>query len=138
MKIQENVLSIGKQIFLGKTIVGASWILAGVFGYIGGLLGDIFQAVFLLGAILPMLKLWRSKKEESDEMADDNYIQAKAKAGDLMHIVLCLATIAVPLISLIPDSESWNWPRVMAWSFFILIGIQNLITGFVFKRLEEE
>ena len=84
-----------------------------------------------------MILLRRSKKEESDEMADENFIRAKALAGDLMHIVLCLATVAVPLMGFIPGSENWNWPRVMAWSFFILIGIQNLITGFAFKKLEE-
>ena len=87
--------------------------------------------------IIPMILLRRSKKEESDEMADENFIRAKALAGDLMHIVLCLATVAVPLMGFIPGSENWNWPRVMAWSFFILIGIQNLITGFAFKKLEE-
>lgn len=133
----KRILSIGSQIFLGKVVVGICWIIAGVAGYLGGLVGDILQVIFLLGAIIPMILLRRSKKEESDEMADENFIRAKALAGDLMHIVLCLATVAVPLMGLIPGSENWNWPRVMAWSFFILIGIQNLITGFAFKKLEE-
>lgn len=133
----KKVLSIGSQIFLGKVVVGICWIIAGISGYLGGLLGDILQIIFLLGAIIPMILLQRSKKEESDEMADENFTRAKAQAGDLMHIVLCLATVAVPLMGFIPGSVDWNWPRVMAWSFFILIGIQNLITGFAFKKLEE-
>ena len=74
-----------------------------------------------------MILLWRSKKEDSDEMTDENFTRAKAQAGDLMHFVLCIATVVVSVMGFIPGSEDWNWPRVMAWSFFILIGIQNLI-----------
>ena len=63
----KRILSIGSQIFLGKVVVGIFWIIAGVAGYLGGLVGDILQVIFLLGAIIPMILLRRSKKEESDE-----------------------------------------------------------------------
>ena len=62
----KKVLSIGSQIFLGKVVVGICWIIAGISGYLGGLLGDILQIIFLLGAIIPMILLRRSKKEESE------------------------------------------------------------------------
>ena len=130
-------LSIGGQIFLGKIVVGICWMAAGISGYFGGVISSALQIIFLLGAIIPMILLFRSKKEESDEMADVNLTQAKAQTGDLMHIVLCMAAVIVPLLEFFPGSTDWNWPRIMGWSFFILIGIQNLITGFVFKMLEE-
>lgn len=133
---KKSALSIGSQIFLGKVLVGIFWLLAGVAGLFGNVPGHILQIIFLLGVAVLWTRLLRAKKEEGDEMADSNYMRAKATAGDWMHIVFCAATIAVPLMGFIPGSEHWNWPRVMAWSFFMLIGIQDLITGIVFKKLE--
>ena len=129
-------MSIGKQVFWGKIFVGFAWIGTGVSALFDSLLANILQIVFLLSVIIPLVMLFAFKKEEEDEMAAENYLKAKAKTSDFMHIVFCLAAIATPLLSMAPFSTGWNWPRLMTWSFFVLLGIQNLITGFTFRKLE--
>lgn len=133
---KNRIMSVKTQVFLSKTIVGIGWIAAGVFGFVDALLGDVMQVFFLLAAIIPMILLWRLKKEAGDEMSDENYVQAKAKAGDIMQMVLCLCTIVTPIISKLAAADCWDWAEIMMWSFFILIGVQNLITGFIFNKLE--
>ena len=58
---------------------------------------------------------------------------AKAPAGDLVYIVPYIATVAVLSKGFKPGNEDWNWPRFLGWSFFVLVGMRNLITGFAFK-----
>lgn len=137
MKSSGKGITLFTQMFVGKIFVGFCWVAAGVSGYADSIISHVLQILFLLGALLSTFVLLRLKKEESDEMAIANYVKAKATSSDIIHIVMCIATFLVPLLAMVPASETWNWPRVMAHSFFVLIGMQNLITGILFQNYEE-
>ena len=136
---RESELSVGKQMFIGNTVIGILWIAVGISGWFDGKLYSILQKVFMLGGLVALIIFWRVKKEATDEMADEHYLQAKAKAGDFLHATLLVSILTVLAIALfIPQSKEWRWPIIMAWSFFILIGIQRLTIGIIFKKLEEQ
>ena len=136
--MEKKPLSIGSQMFWGKIFIGCLWIAYAVIGLFDNLVCDILGAAALAGGVIILVILMRIDLEEDDEMSHHNYIQAKAKTTDVMHIVFCLcsifsAVIVVLLKKLGIENNAW-----ISNSFFLLMGIQNLVTGLVFRELEAE
>lgn len=80
----------------------------------------------------------KCKHEEDDEMSEYNYMKAKANTTRVMHYVFCVAMIASPLVYKLLQDVDVNWVRVVSRMFFALMGIQDITTGLIFRRLEAE
>ena len=76
--------------------------------------------------------------DDGDEMAEYNYIKAQAKAGGALFMVLCIASIVFSLGFGLVENMDISWTRIISYSFFIPIGIHNLLIGLFFRKLEAE
>ena len=138
MKKEKSQMSIGAQTFLGKTVIGLLWIGVGITDMFDSLVMNIVHAVLLVGTIVVLVVVMRANREEDDEMSDYNYMKAKARTRDLMHFVYCGAAIVSALVFGLLQNVDIYWAQVISGMFFILMGVQDLITGIVFRRLEAE
>ena len=134
----EKKMSIKSQMFWGKIFAGMLWICTGIFGMIDTLACHIVQIVCLLGGILILSVLLKSKHEKDDEMSEYNYMKAQAKTTRVMHFVFCIGMIASPLVYKLLQDVDVSWIRVVSQMFFLLIGVQDITTGLIFRRLEAE
>jgi len=138
MKREKSQMSIGTQTFLGKTVIGLLWIGVGITDMFNSLIMNIVHAVLLVGSIVVLVVVIRATREEDDEMSAYNYMKAKARTRDLMYFVYCGAAVTSALVFGLLQNADIYWAQVISGIFFILIGIQDLITGIVFRRLEAE
>ena len=133
----KKTMSFAEQIQTLKVVTGAAWICVGVFSCINNPIFTILQIVALLVCIVNVVRVSSAEKEESDEMAQENLYKAKAKALDLMHGILGLIAIAAMLF-LGKNTVTLDWAEVIPAIFFIILGIQELMIGITFRKLEEE
>lgn len=138
MKKEKSQMSVGAQTFWSKTVAGLLWIGVGITDMFDGLVMNIIHILLLVGAIAVFVVLMRANREEDDEMSDYNYMKAKAKTRNLMHYVYCGGAILSALVFGLLQNADIYWAQVISGLFFILMGIQDLITGIVFRRLEAE
>ena len=136
--MRKEPLSIGRQMFWSKIFVGCLWIAYAMLGLFDNIICDVLSVVALVGAVAVLVVFMRIDLEEDDEMAHHNYVQAKAKTTDVMHIVFCgssilSAVIVVLLKKLGIENNAW-----IPNCFFLLMGIQNIVTGLIFQKLEAE
>ena len=138
MKNNEKVMSINSQVFWGKTFVGFLWIGAGISGMFDTLFFNFLHMLFLACAVVLMVVILRAKRENDDEMSEYNYMKAKAISTTIMHIIYCIAMIASALCFGLLQDAGLSWGRIIARIFFIIMGIQDVVIGIVFHRLEAE
>lgn len=132
----KNEMRVGTQLFLGKTVAGLLWIGAGVSGCFRSIAGSIVSIGFLLLAAIIATILLKARAERSDEMARQNLMEAKSKTRDIMHMLYCvLAVAAASALGLLKDIDV-SWPRMVSQLFFVLMGVQDLLTGIIFRKLE--
>ena len=136
--MKKEPMSIGTQMFLGKIFVGCTWIGTGVFGMFDNLVCHIIRIICLVAAVTVMVVLMRVDLEEDDEMAEYNYTQANAKTTKYMHIVFCACSVLSAVAMFFLKDLDITWYRVIPELFFLLMGIQNIITGVIFRKLEAE
>lgn len=134
----KKTLSIKEQMLLLKTVSGIAWIVAGVFGYFDNAVCTLIVAAAMIVAVFCLIRVMAAQKELSDEMSDQHYAMAQSDAMNKLHWILCIAAILLILADVIPLQLNLNWREVLISLFFIIIGLTNLLTGFTFKRLEEE
>lgn len=137
-KKAKEPMSIGMQMFWGKIFIGCAWIGSGICGIFDNLLCNILHIVCLAAAVAVMVVLMRVDLEEDDEMSQHNYTEAKAKTTNVMHIVFCICSILSALFFGLLKNADLPWHRIVAEMFFLLMGIQNIVTGIIFQRLEAE
>lgn len=136
--MKKELMPIGKQIFLSKIFVGCTWIGSGAFGMFDNLVCNILHLLCLVAAVTFMVVLMRADLEEDDEMAEYNYTKANAKTTKVMHIIYCACSVlSIVVIYLLKDADIL-WYRVIPEMFFLLMGIQNIVTGIIFRKLEAE
>lgn len=136
--MKKEPMTIGRQMFWGKIFVGFAWIGTGISGMFDNLAASILRIACLVAAIVVMVVLMRVDLEEDDEMSQHNYTAANATTAKVMHIVFCICSILCALgMGLLKDVEV-PWNRVVPQFFFLLMGIQNIITGVIFRKLEAE
>ena len=140
MKKKEGLVPIGAKIFWGQTVMGILWIGVGLTGIFDNLICDILKILFLMAAIVVLVKVSRINRigDDSDEMAEYNYIKAQAKAGGALLMVLCIASIVFSLGFDLVENMDISWTRIISHIFFVLMGIYNLLVGRFFRKLEAE
>lgn len=136
----KKVFPIGKSIFWGQTAKGIFWIGAGFTGMFDNLLCNILSALFLLVGIISLIMFFRidSVGNDADEMAEYNYVKAKANAGHILETTLCIAGIISILTFRFLTGLDLDWPRIVSQLFFVLMGIHSLSIGLSFRKLEAE
>lgn len=138
MKREKTPMSISTQSFWSSIVTGILWIGVGITDIFDSAVINIINALLLAGTLVVLIFFLRANREEDDEMSNYNHMKAKAKTRDLMHFVYCCAAIvSAVLFGLLRNADIY-WPQVISGLFFILMGIQDLITGIVFRRLEAE
>ena len=120
--------------------MGILWIGAGLTGMFDNLICNILKILFLMAACVVLIKVSRIGRigDDGDEMAEYNYTKAQAKAGGVLHMVLCIASIVFALWFGLVQNMDISWSRIIPLIFFVLMGIHNLLIGLFFRKLEAE
>ena len=140
MKKEEKLVPIGTTIFWGQTATGIFWIGAGLTGMFDNLVCDVLNILFLLAGIISLVKVLKIGRtgDDGDEMAEYNYLKAKANAGSILHMIICFASVASTACYALLQDLDISWPRVVSYTFFVIMGIHNLLIGLFFRKLEAE
>ena len=104
------------------------------------IVADVFNILFLAAAIVSIVIVFKIGRigDDGDEMAEYNYTKAKATAGSMLHMLLCVLSMATAIFFGLLQDMDISWPRIISRMFFILMGIHNLMIGLVFRKLEAE
>lgn len=133
----KKTMYYSERVKLEKTFLGIIWLASGVLGFFDGIISLIMQAMASITCVYTLLKVSRAKKEEADEMAEQNMNRAKALAFDYMQIVYCcLAIVAILLLKNVELSIGLN--KIIPNITFIAMGVNHLFVGLVFRKFEEE
>lgn len=138
MSKEKRVLSVTNQIKFMYTINGISWIATGILSFFDNIPCKALRCISLLVSVIVLGKVIFSEREMTDEMAERNLNDAKAKALSYLHIALGMIALLALIFTEFNLSMNISWGRIITGVFFLLIGIENLLTGVLFQRLEEE
>lgn len=130
-------MSYAEQIRLLKVVSGIAWIVVGISGCFENIVCSIIQILALLVCIINIVRVSVAKKENSDEMADENLCKAKAKTLDIMHGVFCVIAIAAMFV-FGRNTITLDWTKAIPAVFFIVLGVAELSVGVAFRKLEDE
>lgn len=135
MEKKKEKMTIGKNIFLTKTFKGLFFVFSGITQMIGN---DFFNkiSIFLFSCSLILIFTgMHSDTENMDEMAIQNYNQARAISCEIMTLFFLVVLLIIEFLSLINfDLVFGN--KILTGILVIIIGIQDFISGFVFHKLE--
>ena len=137
-----KTLSLRTTAFWKNTFSGILWVGVGISGMFRNSVCEIMHiallaSVLFIGIILSAFAV-ASKIDKNDEMADYNYIKARATASGVMYFFYCIGAIASALIFGLMKNADISWPRIISNMFFIVLGIQDIVIGIIFRRLEAE
>ncbi len=135
--MKDKVMSVKTQIKYLKTLNGIAWIITGISELFDNIPCIILTIVSLLCSIFLFLKVQLSEKEISDEMASRNLADARAMTLMQMHIGFCVASVFLIFFVEFPIAHQIDWSRFIVPAIFIILGIEDLLTGLYFKKLEE-
>ena len=140
MKKEEKVVSIGTTIFWGETVAGIFWLGAGITGMFDNMVCHVLNILFLCAGLVSLAKVFKIYKtgDDSDEMAEYNYMKAKAKAGSALHRIICFMALGTTVGYALLQNLDISWPRVVSYLFFVLMGVHNILIGLYFRKLEAE
>ena len=140
MKKKESRIPVGVRMFWGQTVMGLLWIGVGLTGMFDNLICSILNLLFLMAAIVALVKGIRINRigDDGDEMAEYNYTKAQAKAGGALFTVLCIASIVFALGFGLAQNMDISWTRIISHILFVLMGIYYLLVGRFFRKLEAE
>ncbi len=133
-----KTLSISTKAFLGKIVLGFLMIAIAITNMFDGLIWDIVSILFLVVVAGILTALSKMKSEEDDEMSLFNYKEAKSKVSDIMHLLLLAIAVIVPIILSKIDTSDISLPIIVGSIFYSVVGIQNILTGIIFRKLEAE
>lgn len=135
--MSKRVFKYGTRIAFRETINGALWIAAGVFGIFDNKPCKIISVIMLALALLSQtFSIW-GKFEKTDEMASANLSEAKAITLDYLRILIMIVYI---VLLLMPNDvvAGFNWNKIVYPALILLIGLPEVMTGLLFKKIEEE
>jgi len=137
---RKKEMSFAEQIHTLKTERGIIWIIVGVLNCFDSAIMSVLRIIALVFCIIEIFRVSRAKRENSDEMAEENLEKAKARTLDLMHNVFLLSSIIAMSAAFILDKGvvAVNWTKTVPVVFFIIYGIEELLTGLIFRKMEAE
>ena len=135
-------MSVVAQIFWCKTVLGLLWLSVGITHMFDSFAANMIHIALLICVVLLLVIFLKAgldaKLEAYDEMSDYHLMKAKATTHDVLHYVFCLGAIIFSLAWSFLKMPNSPWHRIVPGSFFLLMGIRDLITGITFRRLEAE
>ena len=131
-------MSISTQSFLGSIVIGLLWIVVGIVRIFDNPFLEIIHIILLALVLTVMFIVIKANREEDDEMSHYNDLKAKAKTRDIMQFVYGGSAIISAVVFGLLQNQEISWVRIIISIFFILMGIQDIITGIVFHSLEAE
>ena len=150
----DKVISVTEAMKLRFQKQGTAFIIVGVIGLIteqmnlAGTIEIVVQIVKVILAatvVLLCIKTMRVNCEEFDEMAEENFYKAKARARDVGIVTLMIMVYGTCAIYLVTknfgiDFTSFGITPVEFFvnMLFIYLGVNDLIVGREFAALEEE
>ena len=133
----KKVMSIQNQIKYLKTLNGIAWICAGIFKVFDNIPCMALTIVSFGCSVFMLLKVELSEKENEDEMAIRDLNDAKSMTLTQLHVIICVASVFFLFFVKSSLAQQINWSRLIVPAIFITLGIEDLLTGIHFKRLEE-
>ena len=137
MKSKKREMSVGEQIRYTKTLSGISYIFVGIFEFFDNLPCQFLCIVFLVISLYLTYKVSSSKKENYDEMAEKNLIEAESFSLKRLQTLLCIIAVLLIAISVLFPSLSFSGQFLIPL-LFVIIGVANLMVGIKFYKLEKE
>ena len=132
-----SVISFRDQIRSRYLIAGICWIIAGITRFTDSKVFGIIGLVFLLISIYFQVRVFIHKREEMDEMAEENINAAQAVAFNVAVIILLLfyiicGNILPDIFNVLIDLNEHIYPFIT-----IFLGLLNLIVGAYFIVSED-
>lgn len=137
-------LGLSTKVFWTDIIVGIFCLIAFIACFAGDHpIARLVRLLSLIGVYFVSLVMACIPSDRFDEMAQENYRQAKAKTLDILSMIL-LGGVGTCLIAEALFSNLFTIPRITAdWAsdhlvqFIVLyFGLQNIIKGLIFRKLE--
>lgn len=135
---EKKVMSVGNYMFGSKTVIGILWCLGAAMGCFEHIVCLAASCLFALAALMITLIPRRTKREKDDELSLQNFTEARAKASTVMTVVFLIGIAIGTLSCFYLDSLKLNWARILMQVFYLMLGIQELSVGIIFKKLEAE
>lgn len=136
--MSKKVLSYKDQVKYEYFLNGVLWLLAGILSIPESDVCALISAIFLVCAGGLTVRGIIGKKEKEDEMAEAHINEAMSfsfLAGQIMLIALSLVVGDFFGFILKKPVDISNYISEIV---FIIVGIQNIIVGVHFKKLEDE
>lgn len=137
-------LSISSKMLWGGIIIGIFRVAFGIIGCFESVDIRFIATLFLVLSAVIQVVLFMVKSEEDDEMSESYLKEAKSMASDISNIIiLCLITVLL-IASVFVDTKeitkrlSADILNLAIHVPFIFIGINNIMTGVIFRKLEAE
>ncbi len=136
MKRKDNFLPYSEQVKIEKIVAGSLWAVTGIFSMFNSVLCLILRMLSSVAIIYTLEKMFCRKAEPADEMAEQNLNKAKAVASDY---ILCPSLFVAPIASLFLRNTtlSFDLGNLIPAAVFFVVGCHSLITGMVFRKLED-
>lgn len=138
MKLSNKEMSVGMQIFWSKIIWGVIAISFAVVGCFASTYANTIHLILLLCTAVIAFIFYKGKLQEDDEMSAENFIKAKAKSNDTMRRLYTIFAILFAVICFPLKKADISIYRYVPYFFFVLLGIQDILTGAFFLHMEAE
>lgn len=135
-----KVYPVKKAVFWKQTVMGLLWIGAGILSIFDNVVCKVLRILFLVAAIIGSVKSIKMAYigDDADEMAENDYARAKAYAGETLEIMVCFMLPAFVFGEQFLQSLDVNWLSVIPQLGIFFVGVYNLLSGLIFRKLEAE
>lgn len=137
-------LSLSSKMLWGGIIIGILRVAFGIIGCFESVNIRFIATLFLVFSAVIQVVLFKVKSEEDDEMSESYLKEAKSTASDILNIIiLCLITVLLIASVFIDTKEITKRLSVDILNLaihipYIFIGIKDIMTGTIFRKLEAE
>ena len=138
-KVKDNK---GKQMTIltqnrySRILNGIAWIGAGIFDIPDNPVCFNISMVFVAFAVFLLLRVGLSSTESEDEISVRNLTKARELTMIWTQTIFLVIWVAAGFVQAMPLHVEWG--RLFAPTFLILAGLEDLLVGFHFRRLEKE
>ena len=119
-----------------RILNGIAWIGAGIFDIPDNPVCFNISMVFVAFAVFLLLRVGLSSTESEDEMSVRNLTKARELTMIWTQTIFLVIWVAAGFVQAMPQHIEWG--RLFAPTFLILAGLEDLLVGFHFRRLEKE
>ena len=137
---KKKILSVTDQMNLFCFYSGIAWLIGGIVLFFDGIIFTIIEILAMLAICITHIVVMKAKKEKQDELSIKNYHIARSHALSIMHVIYMVILIALQIITTIPANAtlSLEIKDMLIPAFFISLGIEYIIVGFLFRKYERD